>query len=346
MTITAKQLEQRRKCVGGSDVYDVCAGNARRVYDEKTTDLVPWEGNDATWTGSMLEASLLDVAEEWFGKLRRNQRRVLHGTPLAANTDALLNNNDVIECKTSGIVSSFTPTDQWGSEGTDEIPIPYIFQVHASMLCAGSETAHVIALIGGRGICRYTVTFNEELGSHIRNRVQEFWDRHVLTGCPPDGEWAADCVPTLDVIKRIRREPGSLATLDPKLVENYERIATVQKWVSEQEKAAKLLVLDALGTAEASQVLPDGRQVTYLTQGRTSLRGADLKRDHPEIHEQYSKRSEHPVMRIAKARKGLEHDDGNPSNLPRLAAEDGGRDVAPGSGDPQKRLSPQEPAIT
>ena len=312
MPITDKQRKQRRNYIGGSDVFDVCAGNARRVYDEKVNDLIPWEGNDATWTGAMLERSLLDAAEEWLGPIRRNQRRVLKDTPIAVNCDALLvNGDDVVECKTSGVLSSFTPTDQWGDEGTDQIPIPHIFQVHAAMMAVGSGTAHVIALIGGRGICRYTVAYNEELGSHIRNRVQTFWDRHVLAGCPPDTEWAADCVPTLDCIKRMRRTPGSIATLDPQLVANFERIVEVRKWVDSQEYAAKLLLLDALGSSEASQVLPDGRQLTYLKQGKTSFRGADLKRDHPKIHDHYSKRSTYPVMRIAKAKKGLADGNGN-----------------------------------
>jgi predicted phage-related endonuclease len=309
MPITPRQREQRRNHAGGADLYDICCGNARRVHDSKTMPLRPDDAGEAAWIGNVLEPGLLDAGEEWLGPILRNQRRVVKGTPIAINCDGIVKETgEPVEIKTSGVLSRFTPTDEWGDEGTDQIPVPHIFQVHGAMMATQTTQAHVIALIGGRGICRYVVPYNEDLGAHIRDRVRAFWDKHVLPGRPPDSEWSAMCAPTLDVIRRIRREPGSIAPVDAAFVEKYEQIAAVAKWVKECQEAAKLRILDALGTAEASAVLPDGRQVTYLRQTKRSLRTDDLKRDHPDIYAKYSRTTEHPVFRIKKATKGLESD--------------------------------------
>lgn len=306
MPITERQREARKLHLGGTDLHKMILGNAYEVWADKVLPLSPIDPNEAMWTGTMLESAVLDMAEDKLGKLKRGQGRRIQGTPILTNIDAILWDSDIpVEAKTSGIVSRFTDTDVWGTEGTDEIPIPYIFQAHAHMMAMQRGLCHVVALIGGRGFCMFVVKFNEALAKQIRERSIDFWQHHIDKKVPPGADWNKLCAPTMDVVKRMQRVPDKIVPIDSKTVERYEELKKFSKLISGMEESAKASVLAQLGDAEASEPMPDGRQVTYFEQSRSTIRAADLKREHPEIAAQYASTSTSRVLRVRAARKEL-----------------------------------------
>lgn len=101
----------------------------------------------------------------------------------------------IVEAKTTG------RAEQWGEDGSDEVPESVRAQVMFQMACASSDVAHVATLIGDHGLRfkMFRVAWDADYGMYIMERVQAFWERHVLTDKPPAS------MPTADAVKRIIR---------------------------------------------------------------------------------------------------------------------------------------------
>jgi len=257
MPITGFQLEQRKKHIGSSDTSAILGLNPwKTAYDvwlEKTGQLEEGKGfigNESTDIGSMIENGLLDWAAEQTGlKILKNQYRVHGGGILSATHDALaINKAWGYEAKTAGIVRGFAIKDQWGEEGSDQIPEYYIIQCQHQMAVSDLELVHVPALIGGRGRVPYVIQRNEELIRYILEKCQEFWEVSVIGGIEPAG------LPNLDIAKIRIRTPGKTISLSDATI--------VSKWreAKDKEKAAKAAVEEserelyaAIGDAEIAE---------------------------------------------------------------------------------------------
>jgi len=293
--------KRRRKGLGGSDLSELMldVGNAHAVYSSKVYELDDTP-NEAMLAGTLLEGGVLDWAEMTLGKLRRQQRRRVKGTPIATNIDAIIDSNgEPVEAKTSGIVSRFAPTQAYGDEGTDEVPDRVIIQTHAHMMAVDKDVCHVPVLIGGRGFLMFRVERNTELVEAIAEISNRFWTDHVVKSVPPDESWSRLCAPSLGILKRVRREPGKIIPVEPTAVELWEKAKAARLWIKDAEESAQARVLDMLGDAEAGQ-LPDGRQVTYKQQNTGGLRTKDLRLAYPEIAKEFANTKTHGVLRITK----------------------------------------------
>jgi predicted phage-related endonuclease len=278
------------------------------LWASKVFELEPLSKAQLT-VGTYLERSLIDWSENegGLGKILRNQYRRVEGVPIAVNIDGICQQGgragDPVECKTAGIVSDFSPTDEWGEPGTGEVPASTICQCHGHMMAQKRNVCWVPALIGGAGGFRlYRVERQPELVAAIRKLAPLFWDRYVKTETPPGPEWAEDCAPTLATLKRIVRTPEKAVEFDArqaKLVNtwiDWRRTSTI---VGHAKDAAWAAVLAEFGDAEAA-TLPDGRQVTYLEQASGRLQTKEIKAAHPEIAAQFKA----PDVRVARIKKG------------------------------------------
>jgi putative phage-type endonuclease len=285
-------LQDRRSRLGATDMSALLGLNPYRVaYEvwlEKRDLLEPWSGNAATRLGQRLEPGLLDEAEQRWGKLKRNVVVKHANAPLAATLDGwLVESKTPVEIKTAGMLSDFADVSGWGEQGSDEIPDHYLVQVHTQLACTDSESAKVLALIAGRGIVEYEVFADPKVSQMIVGFAADWWDTHIVRGIEPDRTKP----PSLEVLKRIRRQPNSVVALDAsasELVEQWEAAKEARKSADEIEEDRKKQLILTLGTSEGGQ-LPDGRMVTFLEQTRK---------------EYVCKESTFRVLRIQKAKKG------------------------------------------
>jgi putative phage-type endonuclease len=296
MPITKKQKELRRKHLGSSDVAAILGldrfRNAYDVWLEKTGQVDEQKENEAMQAGTFFEDGVLRFAEEKLGPLKRNQYRVATGFPLASNIDALVvGSNEPVEAKTAGLFSRL-PED-WGDEGTDEIPDYIIIQTHVHMICVEREICHVPTFLGGRGFQLFRVNWDNEIMDVIRDKSLDFWENFVENKQPPP-----DVMPSIEVAKRMKRLPGKIVEIETQIVQNWLNAKDNLKYANLMKEGAESEMLAALGEAEAGKC--DLGLVTYFEQQQRRIDSQRLKEEKPEIAAEYLKVSKFRVARFKK----------------------------------------------
>jgi len=247
MPITPWQRKKRKESLGGSDMaalfgcdpwkteYDVWLDKTFRVEDTPTTK--------AMEEGSLFEPVVLDYAERLHGPLLRNQRRSAPNLPLASNIDAIVRSDGLpVEAKTVHFQSPVFA--EYGDEGTHQVPEHVAVQAHAHMLCLRLkvELCLVPVLLGGT-LREYTVLLNRELADMIADKADRWWHDHVVLDQAPDG------VPTLGVIRRLKRIQGKLADIPAEVVAKWQKAKEARKQAEETEEQYEAEMLAALGDA-------------------------------------------------------------------------------------------------
>lgn len=270
MPITEFQKQRRKDYVGGSDIAAIMGlSQYRTAYDvwaDKTGKLPEYEAGDAAKTGNALERGVLELAEPSLGKLLMNQFRVLEGTKLGTNCDAL-----VVESGRPVEAKIRSRDDDWGEPNTDEVPDDIIVQCTAQMLCTGTDLCHIAALLTSRGlrVQLFFVPYNKVIAEEIVACAGDFWDKYVKTDTPPPA------LPSMDVVKRLKRQPNSTIVIPDgaDLVKYREETNIVKKQAEKEFEAADLALKAALGTAEAGTF--EGGQVSYLSYHRKGYEVAE-----------------------------------------------------------------------
>lgn len=302
MALSESALERRKNHVGASEVAAVMGlspwKTAHDLWLEKTNKLdeKPLE-NESMGIGSMVEDGLLDWwAVELGKKILKNQFRVHEGGIISATHDALVVGEPVgIEAKTAGIMNPIQARDEWGEEGTDEIPDYYILQTQTQCLVSGLDVVHVPALIGGRGRRMYRVERSDKICAAILERVTLFWTENVLKDMPPDS------IPSLDVIRMRKREPGKVISLPAADVTYWQECETRRKEAEKAADFAKAAVLAAMQDAEIGESEAGSVKVTKVKSSRLDSKA--LKAEQPEIAEKYTKESESVRVTWSKAKQ-------------------------------------------
>lgn len=301
--ITERQLARRSEYIGGSDLPAIMGfdpwRNAADVFAEKVYGTIH-ATNDAMEMGNVLEPAVAELAEKHLGKLRAvGTERRIKDTPCLLHVDRIVTaTRDPVEIKTSGILHPFAADkDAWGDEGTDQIPERVIIQCHGHMAATDRATCHVATLLGGRGFVLFRVNFDAELWAHILSKATAFWVENVEARVPP-----ADCIPSMDTIKRLKRLPGKTIEATSEIIEAWEAraVASAARLAAEKvEKEADRVFAAMLDDAEAVE-MPDGRTITYMIEGRDDPDREKMKAD--GIWEQYSYRNEWRRIREKKAK--------------------------------------------
>ena len=270
MTITPQQLAARRNRVHSSDAAAILGlhpkYSAYDIYLQKTADLEPESDSEQADVGNWLEPSLCRWAGEQVGSnvILSPDTLISPCGILAANLDAIQDTGDefeptfFIEAKTSGFPG------KWGDYGTDQVPPWVITQTAVAFACCESlRVAWVPVLIGNYGLRRglYRVDRDDAIVNGVAEQCRQFWHEHVEKRVPPEGT-----SPNLDLLKRIRREPGSSVYLEDADVFRVNWQQYCRQQATRWEKAAKYAdaqLIARLGSTEGAN-LPDGRIVTYL----------------------------------------------------------------------------------
>jgi len=273
-------LNERKRGVGGSDVGKVLGvsdyGTAVDVWLEKTGRSAPVEQTEAMWFGNELEAAVARryAREAEVDVVRHNFMAFDDEAFLVGNIDRLVkvkgagapaHNGEVrtavgLECKTS----SQSP---W-----EDVPLHYQAQVQTYMaLHPTIMRFDVAAAFYGfaKAFKVFEVPRDEEVIASIRERVREFWLRHVVADVPPSPTCEADC-------KAIWKasNPGRKVFASDEVVRWVERLKKVEAHIKELEAEASKAKAAIMAAMEDGEVLvgPDGAKLATWKSNKDSTK--------------------------------------------------------------------------
>ncbi|MBV5337566.1 MAG: YqaJ viral recombinase family protein, partial [Deltaproteobacteria bacterium] len=205
MNAREEWLVQRRAGLGGSDIGAILGLSPYRtpvdVWMEKTGR---GTGQDETLQmrfGSYAEEF---VAREYTAKTGNSVQRftpMLHHpvAPVLGNVDRLvipsgakvashkqeIRTDRGLECKTA---SAFSVNDDqnWGEEGTDQVPPSYLIQCSTYMALTGCSLWDLAVLFGNQELRIYNLKRDAELEQEIVARSTEWWNRHIVGDVAPE----------------------------------------------------------------------------------------------------------------------------------------------------------------
>lgn len=289
MALTEQQLQARRAGIGGSDAGAVLGLNRWKtpldVYLEKIGEADPQADNDATYWGNVLEDV---VAAEYARRegVRVRRRNMTMASPehpfMLANVDRTVDGQrKVLECKTAGQYMS----DEWGPDGSDQVPDSYLVQVTHYMMVTGYQQADLAVLIGGRDFRIYRIGYDRELADMIAEHEAQFWHEHVEARVPP----APINLDDLQTLYAIDNGESVVATLEQE--QEAAELKQLKAQIKDLEKQADDLAAGLkLALGENSILLgADGKPLVTWKKAKDSQRfdAKALQAAHPDIYAQF-----------------------------------------------------------
>lgn len=272
-------LAARRLGMTGTDIAAILGLNPWRrpidIYCEKLGLTPAREANEAMWWGSYLEEGMArryaELTKLPKGELLRgaaiakafpkNRVQVFGHGPSAqvlirhksfsflyATVDGLIPSLKTgLELKTA----SDHTADEWGEQGTDQIPIHYLTQCAHYLAIAEFDVWDVGALIGmgariSGNLALYRVQRNRSLESEIIDAAVRFWRENVQKRIPPamDGSegWQSY------LARKYAHATGRVLRATPRIYELAAQYRDAQKRRQEAEDA-ELLMRNLLGAS-------------------------------------------------------------------------------------------------
>lgn len=301
--LTNEQKEERRGYLGGSDAGAVAGLNDNRsplaVWLDKTGRGDDFAGNPATFWGNVLEEPVARVYQDTTGhKIRRRGMIVSKDYPfMCANLDRVIVGDSrgpgVLEVKTAGAYMR----EQWGPDGSDQVPDSYLAQVAHYLAVTGYTWARLAVLIGGQDFRVYDIPRDEELIQYLIDVERRFWNDHVLTDIPPDPASSAD------IAKRWPRDNGTEVVANQKITSALADLRHVRLQISELETNKQQIedeIKSAIGDASTLVDAFGTPLATWKTQTSKRIDIKALRLMHPDIAEKYSTETESRVFRLKK----------------------------------------------
>jgi predicted phage-related endonuclease len=261
--------------------------NAYDVFLEKTADLAAVPEREAIAIGNDFEEPLLRWAAAQLGlEIQMNVEVVEPGAnPIfAANLDAM------VPAGRLGLEAKTGTGSEYGREGTDEVPERVIVQVQHQCFVGELDLVWVPVLIARFDRLErvmYRVKRNDDLIKVVVERGREFWQNHVLPRVPP-----SDLLPSLGVLRRLRRVPEKVVSVDAGLVEAWRAARAARLEDEKAEAAAAAELIAALGDAEGAEFGDPKKIVTYRGHQRTDTDVKRLRAEMPEVYAAYRRTSE------------------------------------------------------
>ena len=264
---SAEWLAARSSGLGGSEVAAVLGLSPWEsrfgLWHRKKGLIPPTPDNDAMRRGRLLEAPVA----EWFAAEHPEYRVRRTGTWASrrrrwqlATPDRLLTSfadRALLEIKTAHTA------DEWGEQGTDEVPIYYRCQVMWQLDVLGLSRAFVAVLSTGLEFREYVVEWNETEAEVLRSAAREFLDTVERDERPDIDAHSA----TYRAVRELHPEiDGTEVEITPALAERYRAALAEYKRAEAVKQATTSEVLDALGTGRRAVV--DGESIAIRVPGR------------------------------------------------------------------------------
>ena len=284
-------LEMRTKGLGGSDAAAACGLNPWKskasLYLEKTGQVVKDFDNEVMRQGRDLEDYVAKRFTEATGKkVRRNNFMMAskeHPFLLADIDREVVGENAILECKTT---SPFAK-DKWDD---GKIPINYELQCHHYMMVTGAKKCYIACLIFSTDFIIREIERDEEVIEMLKSQEVDFWENYVLAGQMPAPDGSAE----YDTALKDRFKGGLEDSIDLDVdeldyrsyLEAKSLIKNLETSIKEFEQKIKL----QLGDHDFGG--NDFLQVSYKPFTTTRIDTARIKKDRPEIFEEFSKVTE------------------------------------------------------
>lgn len=281
-------LMYRKRGIGGSDAGAVCGLNPYRtaiqVYEDKTTDKIEEFDNEAMRQGREFEDYVAKRFTEATGKKVRRANFMYYDENypfMLADVDRMIvGENAGLECKTASPYLA----DKWKDE---KIPLHYKLQCYHYISVCNADAWYLAVVIYGREFKYYRIERDEEILRDLRWIEQDFWENHVLKRVlpKPDGSELADQVIS-EYFKNSMKETIILKGFDEKLDRRKELELLMGELDTEKKQIEQELKL-FLGEAETAENA--NYRVSWKPVSSQRIDGERLKKECPEIYEQYQK---------------------------------------------------------
>jgi putative phage-type endonuclease len=171
-------------------------------------------------------------------------RFVMPQAGMPAVVDGIVSTDTLLECKTTSVFNK----DDWGEEGSDQVPNAYLLQCAWYMAITDCTRADIAVLIGNQDFRLYRIQRDEKLESLMLDQAKRFWFDHVLAGVPPQPQ-------TVDDVKLLfpQEDPDKTLEASPEVVDALQQLKTLQntsKALEEKAEAVKSKIMQAMGQAE------------------------------------------------------------------------------------------------
>lgn len=297
-------LAIRHGYIGGSDAGAIIGMNpynsAFSVWAEKTGAVLPFSGNIATRTGTLLEELVAKLFMEETGKKvqKLNYTIVNPEFPFAcANLDREIIGEDAfLECKTT---NSLVNIRQFR---TGEFPDIYYAQCVHYMAVTGAKKAYLAVLSECRDFRVFELERDDDEIAALMEAERSFWNDYVLTDKTPptDGHSA-----TSSAIRQMWPEDDG-ETIDLSDIEAEFALRKNLKSTADDIKAELEEIENRikLKMGEASKGISGRFTVSWKNQTRNSLDADALKADHPEIDmSKYTRSTSSRVFRVTEKKE-------------------------------------------
>lgn len=300
--LTENQRKLRKGHLGASDMPALFGLDPFKtgvdVWMSKCFDIVePEKQPDSIEFGKAFEAPVLDWAVTTLGVrvsgVVESLFAVCKEHPIFSATldEKILGVPEAIEAKVTRII------DEYGEPGTDQVPDRVNIQVQAQMLVHDLQRVHVAVLMGRNGLKRelYCINRNEDIIKAIIEKGEWFWNEFVIPKKQPPED--AFGLGSLDIIKRVVRQPATWAEIPDALITDWEAKRKAKLDAEKAEEEAKARVLTPMGDAEGAR-LSDGRILTYYASTKRTVDQSKLKAKHPDIYNAVLRDSISRTLRI------------------------------------------------
>lgn len=292
-------LRIRKNYLTGSDIGAVCGMNpyksAMQVYLDKISPEIEVVDNESMRLGRDLEDYVAGRFTEATGKkVRRSNAMYVHDDHsfMMANIDRLVMGERAgLECKTASPYQA----ERW-KDG--KIPEWYYLQCQHYMKVLEMDGWYLAVLIYGKGFQYIYLPRDEELLDHLVEIEKDFWENHVQAKVmpSPDGSKGAD-----ELIQTcFHRKKGAvtrLMGLDEQITRRNELVELIKKMQTEQ-KIIEQEIKMYLGKEQAQTGISDQYRVTWTEYETRRIDTERLKREQPEIYEDYSKIQKNSRLKI------------------------------------------------
>lgn len=331
--LTPEQVKLRKTGIGGSDAAALVGQSSYAtpldVYLDKTTDQVK-DSNEAMDRGTALEPFVKALFEYQTGlsvKTGIDTQRSSDYPFMLANLDGFLpSERAVAEFKTA-LYTSKTKQD-WGEEGTDEIPNTYLIQVAHYASVMNVDTVHIGVLFGDEKLFKsyqklqalvdkkgvslskndlddlkcdfrvYVYQKHAELTRKLIKKERSFWFDHVQKRIPPNPQ--EDSVD--DILKAYPTATDkSVVCLDEEDVARVQNLIQIKcqiKELEKQEEAAKARVMSLFGDASTLLDASHTPLATWKNKITNRFDKTAFAKEHPALCDLFTKSSTTRELRL------------------------------------------------
>lgn len=168
----------------------------------------------------------------------------------------------VVEVKTA------RDKEEWGDDGSGEVPTDYAAQVMAQQHITGwtDEPADIVVWFQYGKPKIYHVEYEPRLAAAMFARVAQMWPTIVAATPPPALD---DSVSTYETVRALHPEiDGSTAVLDPVLARDYLAADADLKAITARHRGLKTRVLDFMGFAQFAVAGAPEKKVARRQRGK------------------------------------------------------------------------------